>query len=250
MAAAVDLVYLYGKVLRPDALMQIEGYRPVLSLQRFLDFQILSWSDLLLTWNRFGWRTVLGICIVLSFFAWRLRRPVLRFCWLFFLIAPLPIEFLVGRTGACLAIPFCGLAIFVAVTFVGLTRALANLLRWRLCREIVFALICLSALALWARQNHTVKQLYVKPAMDETGRETWAVIEQLRSLDPHIRPRSSVVFLNDPFEGYDMAFIAEAFFRDPSLVIRLGRKTPISQQELAAADYLFTFDGGSLVRLR
>src|SRR4051812_11225827 len=49
----------------------------------------------------------LGDPVLLAF---RRPRPVLRFCWAFLLIAPLPIEFLQGRGSASLYIPFIGWA--------------------------------------------------------------------------------------------------------------------------------------------
>jgi hypothetical protein len=59
-----------------------------------------------------------------------------------------------------------------------------------------------------------------------------------------------VVFLNDPFEGWDMAFIAQLWFRDRSLEIRLDRKTPFTPEELAQADHVFTFADGRLLQVR
>ena len=64
------------------------------------------------------------------------------------------------------------------------------------------------------------------------------------------RPNSTVVFLDDPFEGFDMAFIAELWFRQPGLNIRLHKKTPFTAEELAKADHLFSYEQGKLAQLR
>jgi hypothetical protein len=59
-----------------------------------------------------------------------------------------------------------------------------------------------------------------------------------------------VVFLNDPFEDWDMMFIAELWFRDRTVSIRLQRKAPLSPEDLARVDYLFAFENGKLVQVR
>ena len=254
-AAALTLPYIYGKALRPNALIDNPAYRPELSMARLIDFQVQSWSDILEHWNLFGWQSVLVFWLVLTYLAWRCDRPLLRFCWFFFLVTPLPIEFLVARVGACLAIPYCGLAIFAGVAFIDGARHAADFLgteRWfrRFRPETLFAALCLLGVFFWAEQNHRVKQWLVKPAMDDLGRGTWDVITQLRLLHPQVRPHSTVVFQNDPFTGFDMAFIAEAWFRDRSLDIRLPRLSPLSPRELANAPYVFTFERGKLVQVR
>ncbi len=86
--------------------------------------------------------------------------------------------------------------------------------------------------------------------MDDLGQVTWAVINEITALRPRVRPHSRVVFENDPFNGWDMVFIAEAWFRDRTLEYRLTRKTPLSSEELARADYIFTFDGHRLKQTR
>jgi hypothetical protein len=80
------------------------------------------------------------------------------------------------------------------------------------------------------------------------GRETWQVIEQFRALNPHVRPHSHVVFLNDPFREWDMLFIADLWFRDRTVTVHLQRLTPLPPQELARADYLFDYRDGKLLR--
>ncbi len=249
------LPYLYGKAFRHNALIDNPAYHPVLSASRVVKFQIESWSDILQLWNVLGLRSVILLWIAFTYIAWRRDRPVLRFCWLFFLITPLPIEFLLGRAGACLAIPYCGLAVFAAVVFTDVARRTATFLAEerafrRFRPEVLFGAICVAGVFLWAQQNYEVKRAYVKPAMDDLGQVTWAVINEITALRPRVRPYSRVVFENDPFNGWDMVFIAEAWFRDRTLEYRLTRKTPLSSEELARADYIFTFEGDRLKQTR
>jgi hypothetical protein len=73
------------------------------------------------------------------------------------------------------------------------------------------------------------------------------VIQQFRALDPHVRPHSHVVFLHDPFEAWDMQFIADLWFRDRTVSVHLQRLTPLSPEALARADYLFDYRDGQLL---
>jgi hypothetical protein len=63
-----------------------------------------------------------------------------------------------------------------------------------------------------------------------------------------VKPRSDVAFLNDPFDGWDMVFIAELWFRDRSLRFHLQRKVPLSPEELAKMT-VFDFQNGRLMQV-
>jgi hypothetical protein len=85
--------------------------------------------------------------------------------------------------------------------------------------------------------------------MADVGRVTWQTIEQLRALNPHLEPHSQAVFLHDPFEAWDMAFIADLWFRDHTIDFHLQRFTPISEEEQRKM-HVFDFQDGRLVMVR
>jgi len=114
----------------------------------------------------------------------------------------------------------------------------------------ICAILIGTGMFLWAAENRQLKNSFVRPSMSALGEPTWQVIQQLDEMRPRVQPHSHIVFLNDPFEGWDMAFIAQLWFRDRSLDIRLDRKTPFTREELAHADYVFTFANGRLVQMR
>ncbi len=253
-SAALTAVDVFGKVFGPDALVNAEAYHPVLALRRVRDFQRLSLGDLLFGWGS-GWGGILLLWAVLAYLAWRRDRPMLRFLWWFMLLTPLPIEFLVGKSQACLYIPMVGWAIFGAVVFVDLAEALARVLErepWgkRLGHTGVVALLVAIGVFLWARQNREYKRTQAEPVMASLGHESWDVIEQFRAVNPHVRTGSKVAFLDDPFHSWDMLFVAELWFRDRSLDIRVARHGPLTPDELARMDYVFTFQDGKLVELK
>ena len=254
LAGLINLPYVYGKALRPEALASDPGYRPVFSIARAIDFQTRSLRDLV-GGHAVSPTTVAWVWGILFYLAFRRPRPVLQFCWFFLLIAPLPIEFLPGRGAACLYVPFVGWAIFLATVSVDVAEAVSSFLASepvfrRLGRQTLFALLLACGVTLWGRENDWLKRSFIRPAMAQTGALTWEVIGQFRALGPQVRPNSRVVFLNDPFVDWDMAFIADLWFRDRSLALVLHRKTPITPEETARAGHVFDWRDGRLIQLR
>jgi hypothetical protein len=67
-----------------------------------------------------------------------------------------------------------------------------------------------------------------------------------------IRPAAKLLFLNDPFTGWDMHFIAQVVLKDRESKITLQRKHDhvLSAEEIAAYDHVLRFEDGRLVLLR
>ena len=254
LAALLVLVDLYGKVWGVDALTAMEGYRPVFSLQRVYEFQRTFLRDAVF-WPT-GWGGIAVFWAALTYLAWRPEaRPVLRFCWLFLLFSPLPIEFLPGKSQAWLYIPTIGCAVFAAVVSAYLARTAAGflarepLLR-RLGPQVLFAMLLASGVFYWGRVNLARKTMDAKPVMAALGRQTAQVIGQFRELNPQVSSGSHVVFLNDPFREWDMLFIADLWFRDRTITVYLQNKTPMTAAELAGIPVWFDYRDGRLLRLK
>jgi len=202
-----------------------------------------------------GWRGVLLFWVLVTYLAWRRPRPLLRFAWAYVLLTPLPIAFLADRTQGCLYIPLVGWAIFAAAIFVDFVEAAAGFLSrepplGRLGRGRIWALLAAGGVLLWVNQMRILKAAVVKPAAAVQGTATASVIGQLRQLQPHVRPRSQVVFLNDPFHDWDMTFIGTLWFADRSVRVYNQRLEQLSPGELARMDHVFDFREGRLVQLR
>ena len=242
IAAAVTLVFICGAAFGPQGLAHEPGYGPVFSLGRIVAFQRTSLADLLFLDRTVGWKAILALWFILFLLARKPSNPALRFCWLMMVVTPLPIEFLEDRGRACLYIPLIAWAIFASTLVV----RLVGVVRPPAIRCTLLA-VCL---LLWAGYNRFNKIHYVKPVMTGLGRQTWEVIGQIRALHPRARPHSLVVFLDDPFPGWDMLFIARLWFRDRTLRIELQSKMPLAAAELAQADSVFTFESGSLVQVK
>lgn len=198
---------------------------------------------------------------LLLFLAWRRRRPVLRFCWWFVLLAMLPVEFLEHRTGANLYVPLAGMAIFAAVIFEDVARALAGILSReavfrRVDRRLLLAVVVAIGVFGWAHRNSYLKAWLVRPAMARTGKLQGEIVQQFRALHPQVAPGSQVAILNDPvapddpLHGLETSFIAELWFHDRSVVVHLPRLNPLSPQDLAHMDHIFDFQQGTLVQVK
>jgi len=251
----VDLVYLRGRLFGDGGLGRSAAYRPALSLERALDFWIRAFGDLFEEWQGIRLTEVIVIWAALFYLAWRRPRPVLRFAFLFLLLTPAPIEFLTGRAGACLYIPMFGWAVFLSTVFIDLADALANLLSreplLRLLQPRYLSVPLMAAgLFFWVHQNLEFKRSFIDPTTANLAPKTWKAIQQMKELNPHVGHHRTVVFLNDPFGTYDMSFIAELFFRDPTVTIRLNSQTPLAPEEVASAALVFDYKDGNLVQLR
>jgi hypothetical protein len=257
MAAVLDLVDIYGKVSGPTAMTNSEAYHPVFTLGRIHDFQRLAMQDLFFSWAWMpGWGQILALWAVLAFLAWRRAgRPVLRFLFWFLVVVPLPIEFLVGKSEACLVLLMVGGALFVAVVFADAAEWTARLLSrgFRLPpagRHVLAGMMVAAAVFVWVRDQRHLRLDIGKDPMTTLGFQTWDLIEQLRASDFHARHGSFVVFLDDPFHNMDMYFLSRLWVHDRSVTVHVLSQGPLPPEELAKADYLFTIENRKLIRLK
>jgi hypothetical protein len=253
LSGAMSALYLFGKVFGPDALLSAAGYHPVFTWHQLFAAEKTYMGELFLS-QGFGWHGVVALWLLLLYLAWRRRRPVLRFCYVFLMLTPLPIVFLEGRSGACLYIPLAGWAVFAAVVLTDIAGAAADFLAKepglrRLGRTGLMTALLVAVVFLWAKENDRRRREFVRPAMADVGRLTWQTMEQLRALNPRLPPHSQAVFLHDPFVDWDIVFIADLWFRDRTLQFHIQRLTPISDEEQRKM-HVFDFQDGRLVQLR
>jgi hypothetical protein len=254
-AVPLNLLYLYGKKFGPDPLMKMPAYQPVFALDRWVTFQTTCIKDLLFRVAPVGALGLLFTWTLLTWLAWRYDRPVLRFCWAFLIIAPLPIEFLEGRYQASLYIPFAALAVFAATVLVDVADAAARFLASlpilrRLGRGIPLAVLLIAALIPYVRINWRIRNTFVHDAMVSQGPLTWKVIQQFRAFKPKAPPGSSVLILNDPFHGFDELFIASLCLGDRSITVHLQNMDRLPPEEIANAPHVLAHQDGELVQIR
>jgi hypothetical protein len=257
IAAVLTLMDIYGKVAVETAMIKAEGYRPVFTLERFHSFQVNLFQDLFFSWAWIpGWGQIIGTWALLAFLAWRRAdRPILRFLFWFLVVVPLPIEFLPGKREACFALLMIGGAIFLAVVFVDAIEWLAGFLSRELKlpppgRRLLVGAMTAVVVLIWVRdQRHLREQIGGDP-MTTLGFETWDIIQQLRASSFRPRPGSSVAFLDDPYHSLDMYFLGRLWFHDRSVTVHVTSMGPLSPEELAKMDYVFTIENRKLIRVR
>jgi hypothetical protein len=254
-AGMLDLVFIYGKRFGQYGLMKDPSYRPVISWGRFLDFQERYIGDIFYHLPRFGWIMTLVIWAAVTYLAWRRMNKLLRFCWCYMVLTPLPLVFLIGRDQACLYVTLAGWAVLAGTLFESWLPALARLVAAeRAFRGMAFArvqtLVAAGVMVVMALAAWSYKKTEVEPGNLTIAPLTAEVLAQFRALNPQVRPGSKVAFLEDPFNSFDMAFIAELWFGDRRTLVRLNQKIPLPAGEIAAADAVFTWKDGKLIRVR
>ena len=257
-SALMNLVFIYGKRFGPDGLMNgpSSAYKPVLALERIVDFQERYLGDIFYHLPSFDWPATLLIWLAATWLVWRRKRAVLRFCWFYVLLTPLPIEFLEGRKRACLYVCLAGWAVLAATLFTdwlaSATRVVAaEPLFRRLGPRRVCAVLAAAGMILFARESWHLKQKEVAPAIPHLGEQTAEVLAEFRKMNPSVRPGATVMFLDDPWQGgFDMSFIAELWFRNRQTRVLLDQVSHFPPEEIAKADAVFTWCDGKLIRVR
>jgi hypothetical protein len=256
IAAVLDLLDVYGKISGPDAMTKAETYHPVFTLSRIYAFQSMSFRDLFSAgiWSP-GRGAILAIWVALALVAWvRSDLPVLRFLFWFLLIVPIPIEFLLGKAQACLCLLMVGWAIFVAVSLVDATQTIGRaMVRYahfnHLTRRILEAALIAAIAISWARENRHLQVGIVRDSMASQGFETWDLIQQFPKFQ-RPRPGSRVAFLSDPLTGIDMWRLAELWVHDLNTQVHVRAEGPLTEQQLAETDYIYTFEGRQMIQLK
>jgi hypothetical protein len=251
-AGAVTAICLYSKIWGADSMLAVDRYRPVFSVETFVDNNVRFLNELFYTNGLIGREMTLAVWILLLAVAWFCKRPHLRFCWLFNLLSTLPTVFLPTRAGASLYIPLMGWAIFVAALAWGAIDYVAKRYPFRLL-PAPWARIALTLPMVLAIGHKTeIEKRMALPRFEESQALTWSVIQQFQAQKPAFPHGSKVLFLNDPFKDWDMIFIAKLYARDPSvrfILARLELPHP-SERELIAFDYVFDYRDGTLVPVK
>ena len=255
-AALLDAICLYGKAAGSYGLMKNNpAYQPVYSWARLADFQERYLSNMFYQVYRLDGFATGAIWAAATYFAWRRNRPILRFCWIYVWLSPIPIEFLAGREQANLYVTLGGWAVFAATLFTDFIRSAARVVSGeplfrRLELPYVRALLYAAGIILAAWGTWSYKETWVVPTIPKLSPLTAEVIDQFHKAGPRVGPGATVVFLDDPWPGgFDMAMIAELWFRDRKARVFLNRATPLTEAQIAKADAVFTWKDGALVQV-
>jgi hypothetical protein len=239
----LGVIYTLGKLGGSQALARTEAYRLTLSWHQYLTNNTIYLASLLRNSYCSGWRLTLLVAFV-SVICWRSGRPSLQWCWFFCAIVTLPISFIPTRGGPNLYLPLWALALFVSHFVVSAFHFFTRTLFGRASRQMRTIAAFMFVLGIWCSVAWPLSRSwpYRKNLLIASQQVTWNVICQLKNLHETPKHRSRILFVNDPFEGFDMLFIAELIWNDPSLDIQLSRKVPASiALQAGAYDEVFVF---------
>ncbi len=222
------LGYTLGKFYGPHPLADTQNYRMVFSLSRYLDTNIAYTGSFF-----YGFvHTRLALLLIGLVLLALLFQPnrILRWCAFYALTATLPISFVPTRGGSSLLVPFFGWALLLPTAISVLCK------QWKPGANIALALLCIIFI------QRTVRFWQPAPFTD-SQQKTWHAITQLEDLHYQPKPRAKVMILDDPWPGWDMIFISELVWNDPTLDIYLSSKIPslASPEELAKMQAVLKF---------
>ncbi|MBS1829634.1 MAG: hypothetical protein JST93_30320 [Acidobacteria bacterium] len=241
---ALTSVYVLGKCLGPQSLTSMEAYHPRFSLDMFLagHASYLQTMFYLPAGSVDQWDTILFWAVLLVYALARQNQLIL-FCWFWILLSSLPIVFIGRMGGPAMYVPLAGYAMLVtAVCADVLRRFPAIALRWQ------HAALILTTLAIGA--YHYKEKHHYLPAIHSGQALTWRTIQQLNNAGLQLPKGARVLFLNDPFTDWDMVFITQLYYNDPSLHVDLARKMepkPTAEQ-LRDYDAVLQFEAGRIVQ--
>ena len=237
-------LYIWGRLRGPDALGQMNGYVPQLGVGAWLEARAHQAAELLYRTRDFGPREFLVFLGGMLLLALLTRRRWVWWAVGFWVIAALPVDFIRPlRGGANLYLPLFGYALLVAALLVAVSR---RLIRKPRARMAVLSLLALLYVGKLYRSRGGQGPPWV--ASQEL---TWNYIQQLRAV-PGLRAGQSIVFLNDPFEVWDMYFLTQIVTDDPAPNITLQRMLPqpLTEAELAGFDRVLTVENGRVRLIR
>jgi len=248
IAVPLTAACVYGKTVGPQALASQPAYHPTFTFARILQFQTGALTDILDFPRPLELLDIVIVWSIVTLIAWWSKDRLLRFCWWWMVLTPLPIQF-VYRLGPALYIPLAGWTIFAAGLVAGVIHRISQWVKPPVRIPLATGLVLLAVIPFAINARDSVQERY-KPDMANQGNLTATVIAQLDLIRPPVRQRARWLFLNDPFDDYDMFFIARLWAHRRDIYIRLARKDPVPLEEQDKYDSIFGFDNGKLIQLK
>lgn len=244
--SAMTVVYVVGKTLGPGTLTQMVEYRPQLSWDLFTFNTTFFVKTILYQKTGQFWQVVL-LATLLLLAALGLRRRDFVWLWTLTWLTPLPIAFLPGRGGALLYLPLFAWGALFGGLLALVIQAISSRLPKVVGGVVSAILVAGIGVAWWAKTEH--QNRYLGPSALAVGELTWKAIQQACAITD-IRPGSRVYVENDAFEGWDSKFILELCWGDHTVSVTPGSRLPLPPDQVAQMDHVFTFEDGSLRRVR
>jgi hypothetical protein len=252
LAAAIAMTGIFTavKLWGPGSLTAAAGFVPSYTWPRFFETNVHYLNTIFYT-ALFNPTLVVLAWAMLLYAAVRRWDRRLLLLWVWVVVTPLPIAFISGRGGACVYIVAAGWALAIFILLETLARQIAREPVFaRLPSTAVASCVMASGLALYAYETERLHRDRETGYL-ERGMKTWNLIQQFQRLPVRPVRGSRVIFLNDPFPGFDDTFfIASLWWDDHSLQIKLQNHLQLPLSKVFLMDYVFDFPEGQLKQLK
>jgi hypothetical protein len=253
-SGGIALAVIVGRIL-PGPLIHISPYRPVVTWAQLMKTSLDFAGNLFLAPGLFTPAALVALWIVMLALAWALHSRPLQFAWLFLMLSPLPIAFILPRGLAQYYVPLFGWALYAAVLVsegfgLALRRFPAAIsMRTRVYAGAALLVgIELSLYPLWKSYSRGEPGSVFVEAEDNRS-----IVQQLHHLEPRLRPRARLIFLDDPIrpDWFNLTFLVRLSYRDRDIVVHRAkfageseRPADLSGPGLAAYDRVFDYRNG------
>ena len=250
----ITLAFVIGRSQGSDSLMLMSAYRPVISWHQFLLSSRHFLGNVFSEGRDWASLPVLAFWAGLFAIAWAARSRVLKFSWLFLMLAPLPLAFIPTREASQYYLPWFGWALFGSTVFVRsfeyLTRGVVHsgigMARVRsgvLLVAFVLVLYPIYRKKAWSgAASVSIEQLMIRDT-----------VEQVHALYPKLQHGARLYFKDDPLKSdrWDLLFAVRESYRDDSIVVDRGSQMDRAPDEskLASYDHVLDFHVGQLFEM-
>jgi hypothetical protein len=242
----LSTIYVAAKLFGPNPLRQFAEYRPVFSLERYVDSGVHHLDELFYLHDVVAWQFWALQAVLLAILLFYRRSPALRWCCFYALTATLPIAFIPRRGAGSLYLPLFGWAMLVSVIAVESARRIAPTLSWpafTIPRAAIANLLLVGAG--YAMVSSTVEYWKHRPGEYlESQQLTWDTIRQVRELPYRPKRGQRVIYLNNPFADWDIVFISKLVWNVPDVDVQILQKLPGAKPE--TFDAVLDFEGGKI----
>jgi len=245
LAGAVAVLFLIGRSMGTSALTTGAAYRPSFTWSQFTRTSGHFLGDFLHTPDWPAWEVLL-LWAVMASVVWGARSRALAFAWLFLMISPLPVAFILPRSAAQYYVCVFGWVLYAAVLLARLASVLARdagPAHWWMARARGAVLFVVLMAILYSAYKPLGYGSFAGtlPGVEENRR----TVAQLHAAAPAIPHGSRLLFLDDPVAPsfYDLLFMVRLSYHDPSLEVFRAKtmtKTP-APAEFSSYDYVFDY---------
>ncbi len=234
-SALLTMVFLAGKLHGPESLAQLDAYKPVLSLDAYLQAMSHYFNNaFLLDWctpARAAWALVASLALSLI-----LRDRHALFGWTLFVASLLPVSFITPRSGFVLYVGTIGLGLWLVAV---LARALPSRAPLAAAAGVESVPVFLAALAFTACVGLHFKAVFdggVRRYIDRNA-AFHAGFERLGLVVPK---GAHILLLDDPYDAdvYDPLFLLALAHADPALEVHRAKMPSRELEPLARYDFV------------